>query len=245
MGSEPHRSGPLQAGRRLIYAVGDIHGRADLLDLLLARIVEDRPADGAPVLVFLGDYIDRGTQSRGVVERLLGLKRNSAFELRFLRGNHEKAMLDFIRQPSTGPAWLSYGGAETLYSYGVRAPPPTPGPEEMRRAAEALRAALPPDHVAFFKELELFVRYDSYLFVHAGLRPGKALEAQAEEDLLTIREPFMRSTRKWPFRVVHGHTPEPNVHIDARRIGVDTGAYATGRLSAVRLDGESVTILST
>jgi serine/threonine protein phosphatase 1 len=229
---------------RLIYAVGDVHGRADLLELLLSRIEDDRTGGPAPVLIFLGDYIDRGADSRAVIDRLLALRRDG-FEVRFLKGNHEKAMLDFMVKSSLGPAWLSYGGAETLFSYGVRAPLPAASPEEMRRAAEALRAALPRDHLEFFKELELFVRYGDYLFVHAGLKPGKPLELQLEEDMLTIREPFMRSPRKWPFVVVHGHTPEPNVHIDSRRIGVDTGAYATGRLSAVRLQGENVTVLST
>lgn len=244
MAADALRSGS-QTADRLIYAVGDVHGRADLLDQLLARIDEDRPTGAKAVLIFLGDYIDRGAESRAVIDRMLALQRAAECEVRFLKGNHEKAMLDFMRQSSTGPAWLSYGGAETLFSYGVRAPPPAASPEEMRRASEALRAALPRDHLEFLKELELFVRYGDYLFVHAGLKPGKPLDLQVEEDLLTIREPFMRSNRKWPFVVVHGHTPEPNVHVDGRRIGVDTGAYATGRLSAVRLEGENVTVLST
>jgi serine/threonine protein phosphatase 1 len=244
VGVAAQKSGSRSAGR-LIYAIGDVHGRADLLDVLLNRIEEDRAGHSAPVLIFLGDYIDRGADSRAVVERLLALKREQIFDVRFLKGNHEKAMLDFMRQSSLGPAWLSFGGAETLFSYGVRAPLPGGTPEDMRRAAEALRVALPRDHFEFYKELELFVRYGDYLFVHAGLKPGKPLELQIEDDMLTIREPFMRSSRKWPFVVVHGHTPEPNVHIDSRRIGVDTGAYATGRLSAVRLQGENVTVLST
>jgi serine/threonine protein phosphatase 1 len=230
---------------RLIYAIGDVHGRADLLDLLLQRIDQDRPSGVTPVLIFLGDYVDRGGESRAVIDRLLGLKREQIHEVRFLKGNHEKTMLDFTRQSSVGPVWLSYGGAETLFSYGVRAPAPGASAEDMRRASEALKAALPRDHLEFLKDLELFVRYGDYLFVHAGLKPGKPLDLQVEEDMLTIREPFMRSPRKWPFVVVHGHTPEPNVHVDDRRIGVDTGAYATGRLSAVRLEGENVTVLST
>jgi serine/threonine protein phosphatase 1 len=233
---------------RLIYAIGDIHGRADLLDQLLAYISSDAEAEGSPeraLLIFLGDYVDRGVDTRAVIDRLLQLQALEAFECRFLKGNHEAAMLDFLKRPAAGPAWLAFGGAETLYSYGVRAPALGASAEEMRHAAEALRAALPRDHWAFFKELELFIRCGDYVFVHAGLRPGKSLEAQAEDDLLTIREPFMRSQRKWPFVVVHGHTPEPSVHVDKRRIGVDTGAYATGKLSAVRLDGENVRVLST
>lgn len=234
-----------RSAERLIYAIGDIHGRADLLHQLLWQIKADCRAGAAPVLVFLGDYIDRGLESRAVLDRLLALRSEPGAEFRFLKGNHEAAMLDFLRRSSSGPAWLAFGGAETLYSYGVRAPPPGASPDELRRTSEALRAALPPAHLSFLKDLELFVRYGNYVFVHAGLRPGKALEAQAEVDLLTIREPFIRSARKWPFIVVHGHTPEPNVHVDGRRIGVDTGAYATGRLSAVRLEGPEVQVLST
>ena len=239
------RTRSASAGRR-IYAIGDIHGRADLLEKLLEQIRTD--ADGEPdsaILIFLGDYVDRGLEARAVIERLLALRDDPAFEPRFLKGNHEHAMLEFMKDSSTAPAWLAFGGAETLYSYGVRAPAAIPSPDELRRTAEALRAALPRDHLGFLKELELVIRYGKYVFVHAGLRPGRSLEEQVEDDLLTIREPFMRSQRKWPFVVVHGHTPEPNVHVDERRIGVDTGAYATGRLSAVRLEGDDISVLST
>ena len=244
MVAEAQKVGTRSPGR-LIYAIGDIHGRADLLDLLLGQIRADSRDGPAPVLVFLGDYIDRGLESRSVIDRLLALQGELGAEVRFLKGNHEGAMLEFLRQSGSGQAWLAFGGAETLYSYGVRVPNPGASGDELRRASEALQAALPRAHLSFLKELELFVRYGNYVFVHAGLRPGRSLEAQVEEDLLTIREPFMRSRRKWPFIVVHGHTPELNVHIDARRIGLDTGAYATGRLSAVRLDGENVHVMST
>lgn len=233
-------------GRR-IYAIGDIHGRVDLLRHLIHQIRLDQQdaGDGQSVLIFLGDYIDRGLEARAVIDDLIELRADTSFETRFLKGNHEAAMLDFIKRPSAGAAWLAFGGAETLYSYGVRAPPAGASPDDLRRTAEALHAALPRHHVEFLKELELVIRYGDYVFVHAGLRPGKALDAQAEEDLLTIRDPFMKSHRKWPFIVVHGHTPESNVHVDDRRIGVDTGAYATGRLSAVRLEGDTIRILST
>lgn len=248
LGLKALKSKPLKRapeGRR-IYAVGDVHGRVDLLDRLLAAIVRDAADfDGAPTLVFLGDYVDRGLQGRAVLDRLVALQENPAFETRFLKGNHEAALLEFLKKPSGGAAWLTFGGAETLYSYGVQAPSAVPSPEELRRASQALNMALPRPHLAFLKELELVARFGDYVFVHAGLRPGKTFEEQVEDDMLNIRESFLNSRRKWPFVVVHGHTPEDGVHIDQRRIGVDTGAYATGKLSAVRLEGAEVSVIST
>ena len=234
--SAPHR----------IYAVGDIHGRADLLDQLLRRVLADCGADaqGVPI-VFLGDYVDRGLQSRETIERLLQVSRDERFAARFLRGNHEAAMLDFLNRPEGGAAWLAYGGAETLYSYGVKAPALGANADHMHRAAEKLREKLPLAHMDFLTHLELWVQHERYVFVHAGLRPGRALEAQQEQDMLTIRDSFIKSRRKWPFVVVHGHTPGEEVFVDKRRICVDTGAYVTGKLSAVRLEGADVRILST
>lgn len=228
------------------YAVGDVHGRADLLEVLIARIGEDRADDTAPTpLVFLGDYVDRGLHSRETLDRLIALESDGRFATRFLKGNHEAAMLDFLVRPEGGASWLAFGGAETLYSYGVKAPSPGAAPETLHRTAEALRARVPEAHIAFLNRLELFVRWGDYLFVHAGLRPGRTLEEQEEQDMLTIRDAFMKSRKKWPFIVVHGHTPGDAVHIDGRRICVDTGAYVTGKLSAVRLQGGAVQVLST
>lgn len=232
-------------GKR-IYAVGDIHGRADLLVRLMELITADRESGSERTpIVFLGDYVDRGLQSREVIDYLIELTRDDRFSVRFLKGNHEAAMLDFIARPESGAAWLGYGGAETLYSYGVRAPSLTAKTDMLHRTADALRERLPLSHVDFLTHLELWVRHGDYLFVHAGLRPGRALEAQDEQDLLTIRDPFLKARNKFPFRVVHGHTPGDAVHIDARRICVDTGAYVTGKLSAVRLEGGEVRVLST
>jgi serine/threonine protein phosphatase 1 len=233
-------------GRR-IYAIGDIHGRADLLDQLLGRIDEDRQGggySGRAALVLLGDYIDRGPQSRDVVDRVLRLK-GEGYELHCLKGNHEQALLDFLEWPETGQAWLEFGGRQTFYSYGVQPPPSMAKPAELKRGAEALAGALPEDHVKFFRSLSMHIRLGDYLFVHAGLRPGKTLDAQAPSDLMEIREPFLSSRHRWPFVVVHGHTPVEQVHRDVRRIALDTGAYATGRLSAVRLVGAEVDFLST
>lgn len=233
-------------GRR-VYAIGDVHGRADLLDDLLARIeadVADGAFEGRPALVFLGDYIDRGLQSRAVIDRVLALD-PARYELRFLKGNHEAALLEFLEDPSSGPFWMTIGGAETLYSYGVSAPAFDAPPEEYAAAAAALRAAMPGEHHAFLAALELTARYGDYLFVHAGVRPGRSLDAQDERDLLQIRDPFLRHKGRLGYTVVHGHTPAGEVHQDERRIGLDTGAYATGRLSAIRLQGAERTVFST
>jgi serine/threonine protein phosphatase 1 len=230
-----------------VYAIGDIHGRADLLDDLLMQIDADlrtcAPQD-RPALVFLGDYIDRGTQSRQVIDRLLSLSR-VRYDCYFLRGNHESALLDFLERPASGQAWLNFGGAETLYAYGVKAPAQGAGEREFRNVANALRAALPDAHLEFMRGLQLYVRLGDYLFVHAGLRPGRSLARQNETDLLEIREPFLKRKARWPFVVVHGHSPVEEATREAGRIALDTGAYATGRLSAVRLEGDSVAFLST
>ena len=232
---------------RLVYAVGDIHGRADLLENMLAQIETDRrsgPVHGAPTIVFIGDYVDRGLRSRDVIERILALA-SEGYEPIFLKGNHEAAMLTFMDQPQTGPTWFALGGAETLYSYGVAAPKPTASPTVLRFAARALRAAMPPTHLNFLARLKLHAQLGNYLFVHAGLRPGESLEKQTETDMLEIRAPFLNSRRRWPFVIVHGHTPVESVDRKKTRIAIDTGAYATGKLSALRLEGDGVKVLTT
>lgn len=235
-------------GRR-VYAVGDVHGRADLLGVLLGQIHEDiarAASDGVtPTIVFLGDYVDCGLESRACIDRLIELKQGPV-EVHFLKGKHDAALMGFLERPSRGRAWLRKGGRETLFSYGVAAPSGlSAGARELTRAAEALMAAMPRAHLAFLKALKLHVRFGDYVFVHAGVKPGVELHAQEERDLLNIREPFLSSRERRAFVVVHGNTPVERFHRDQHRIGVDTGAYATGRLSAVCLDGASVRLLST
>ncbi|KAF0183756.1 MAG: metallophosphoesterase [Hyphomonadaceae bacterium] len=243
----PQWSARMAAGRR-VYAIGDIHGRADLLGALLAQIESDIErhvgGDSTATLVFLGDYVDCGLESRACLDRLIALG-ESARETHFLKGKHDAALLAFLDRPAKGGVWLSKGGRETLFSYGVPGPSPSAGARELARAAEALSAAMPPAHLEFLRSLKLHVRFGDYVFVHAGLKPGVALDAQQERDLLTIREPFLTSRESWPFVVVHGNTPVERLYRDTRRIGVDTGAYATGRLSAVCLDGGEVRLLQT
>lgn len=219
---------------QVIYAIGDIHGRLDCLERLLACIfAEANP--GRTVLVFLGDYIDRGPQSRGVIEGLLLLE--TLFETRFLRGNHDQSLLNFLSDPAAGPAWCDFGGRDTLASYGVSAPTLRGDADGWRTASAELARAMPVEHFTFFQRLESSASYGDYFFCHAGARPGLALEAQSDEDLMWIRDAFLRDPRPFDQVIVHGHTPEPAVHMDARRIGLDTGAYATGVLSAIRLEG--------
>jgi serine/threonine protein phosphatase 1 len=240
------RKAPQAPPGRCVYAIGDIHGRADLLDTLLNKIganAKDRPDEQATI-IFLGDYIDREPQSRKVIERLLRL-RDHGHDLRFLRGNHEAALLDFLVHPAHGRAWMALGGAETLYSYGVSPPGRGASAEDMDLASRALNAALPPAHFEFLQRLETFIRLGDYLFVHAGLRPGRPLDKQTEGDMLEIREPFLKSRARWPYVVVHGHSPVPAATANGGRISMDTGAYATGKLSAVRLEGEQVRFLTT
>ncbi|MDR3514671.1 MAG: metallophosphoesterase family protein [Azospirillaceae bacterium] len=230
--------------------MGDVHGERRRLEALLTMITADIAADiagdadglAAPsVLVFLGDYVDRGAESRGVLDILCAMAMTAARGdgpvCRFLLGNHEAAMLAFIKDPVAGAGWLNFGGAETLASYGV-----TPSVGVVDRArCESLRdqllARLPPGHRAFLQSLESMVVLGDYLFVHAGIRPGIALEHQSQDDLLWIREPFLSSRRDHGKVVVHGHTVVDQPLILANRICIDTGAYDTGRLTALRLRG--------
>lgn len=225
-------------GGRLVYAVGDIHGRLDLLDLLMESVAADvaamKPAE-RPILVFLGDYVDRGPESAGVITRILKIAKAGAFEVRALKGNHEEALLQFLADPSFGQTWTDYGGAATLVSYGVTPPLTRLDPDAWEQARVAFDAALPAAHRRFYETLELTVEVGDFLFVHAGLRPGVPIADQTERDLLWIRGEFLNSDSTFGKMVVHGHTPTEEPQIMTNRMGLDTGAYATGVLTAARL----------
>lgn len=236
-----------------VYAVGDIHGHSRLLDHLLEQLRDDmaarRAAGDTVSIVFLGDYVDRGPDSRGVLDRLIALPDTlpDGCHCRFLRGNHEVAVETFLQIPASGADWLGFGGNATVENYGV---PPWDGNAPLAPLAEHLDRNLPSDHRAFLQGLELTAVYGDYVFVHAGLRPGIALARQRAEDLLWIREPFLSSTQRGTHTVVHGHTVTRAVtfHPDAAapiRIGVDTGAYASGILSAIRLRDEECVVFDT
>jgi serine/threonine protein phosphatase 1 len=230
----------------LVYAIGDIHGRADLLALLLGRIAADAEASGGTerTLVFLGDYVDRGPDSWQVVETLIsGLPRG--FRAKFLCGNHEALLLAFLQDASWLDVWLANGAEATFVSYGVD----VEALKRTRTAPEGWRgafaAALPDAHRRFFETLKLSAGIGDYFFVHAGVRPGVALEAQNPDDLVWIRGEFLDSEAPFGKMVVHGHTPSPEPALRQNRIGIDTGACFTGRLTALRLEGRSRRFLQT
>lgn len=233
---------------QVAYAIGDIHGCYDLLHLLLAKInsdIADTLADQTPVIIFCGDYVDRGTDSARVLDALCWLKRKSPYEVHFLKGNHEKVMLDYIRDPVLARDWVRFGGSETLRSYGVDAPDFDADIALHRIARDDLLDKLPVAHLRFLDSLSLMITVGNHLFVHAGIRPGKPFDKQSEQDLLWIRGDFLDDLTDHGKIIVHGHTYiDHQPDIQPNRIGIDTGAYETGVLSAVKLDGESINILA-
>jgi serine/threonine protein phosphatase 1 len=249
-------SGPIEENKiasprvpagQLVYAIGDIHGCGDLLCVLIAKIVDDvqsRLTFGQrPTVVCLGDYVDRGQNSRGVIEFLLR-DLPTEWDYRFLKGNHEEAVLSFLDNPQFGDVWRDFGGLQTLASYDVSVVR-TRGEIDWPATAEAFRAAFPREHLDFMNRLSLHEVIGDYVFVHAGVRPRIPLEYQSERDLLWIREEFTAAGRALPQTVVYGHTPSEEVVVGPGRIGIDTGAYATGKLTAAGFQGADVWYLST
>ena len=219
-----------------IYAIGDIHGRLDLLDKLHERIAQDAKAARAPrnLVIYLGDYIDRGLESRGVLDRLASPPLQN-FETVHLKGNHEAIMLEFLEDISVGPKWMPIGGNATLLSYGVEIRRGGTRPADFAQIQDELNKKLPPEHLAFLQSLELQHVEADYYFVHAGVRPGRPLANQVERDLIWIREPFLSSSEWHGKIVVHGHSIEWEPQVFANRIGIDTAAYASGRLTCLVL----------
>jgi serine/threonine protein phosphatase 1 len=225
--------------------VGDIHGRLDLLDQILAKIEADlksRPARKA-LLVFVGDLIDRGPHSAQVIERLRTYRRSGIRPI-FLLGNHEEVLLRILAgDRSLISSWLRFGGIQCLKSYGVDAT--ALGSHDDAAVLEAIRAAVPRKHVEFLESFLDTCRFGDYLFVHAGIRPGVELERQSQTDLRWIREPFLFDESDHGFTVVHGHTISVDVEERANRIGIDTGAYRTGVLTALVIDGHDRRLIDT
>jgi len=228
-----------------VYAVGDVHGRSDLLARVVARIAAHAAQHEAArrVLVCVGDYVDRGPDSKGVIDFLLD-QVPPGFALKCLIGNHERMMLDFLAEPeATGQVWLRNGGLETLRSYGVAFDKAAPRPAAFLAARDALAAALPGRHKDFLGRLLLTHREGDYLFVHAGLKPGVPLDEQHEADMLWIRAPFLHTPADYGCLVVHGHTITAEPEWQAWRIGIDTGAFYSGRLTALALLGQRQEII--
>jgi serine/threonine protein phosphatase 1 len=253
------RIGPLRLGKevpsgepggvdgRLIYVIGDVHGCYELLKDLLARLaadIEERAGARCPELIFLGDYVDRGPDSSKVLDALIWLQRRADLDVRLLKGNHEQALLEFFDAPDLGGPWIDYGGAQTLESYEIDAPPPGADPPAYARARDDLLDKMPASHLRLLQGLELMILAGDYAFVHAGIRPGAPLDRQAEEDLLWIRQDFLDAPGPFDKIIVHGHTwTSDQPVLLPHRIGVDTGAYATGVLTALRLEDHDFGIL--
>jgi Calcineurin-like phosphoesterase len=236
--SNLHKRPRLPDGVR-IYAVGDIHGRADRLDDVLNRIDADLALDpvSIPLELFLGDYVDRGPSSREVIDRLI--MRGRLFRSVFLKGNHETYITDFITNPPILDSWQRLGGLETLMSYGIE-PTINASAGAQVRLAFAFDRVLPNSHRQFLGNLKTSFTCGDFFFVHAGVRPGIPLEKQHENDLLWIREEFLLCEEEFGKMIVHGHTPVMMPEIRSNRINIDTGAYATGQLTCMKLEKDLI-----
>ena len=227
-----------------IYVIGDIHGRSDLLDQMVEAIKRDLDknpaADG--LTVTLGDYVDRGPDSRGVLDRLA----RNPFPTKYiaLKGNHVELFEAFLNDPSVASQWRRLGGLETLHSYGVSVTAVMVG-KGFEEASRALQKAVPEEHLRFLATLKLSMSVGEYFLCHAGVRPGIPLERQRAEDLLWIRDEFLNSRTSFGKVVVHGHTPVASPEVLPTRINIDTGAFATGRLTCLVLEPGRRRFLST
>ncbi len=232
------------AGER-VYAVGDIHGRADLLDALHQTILTDAGAAGEPArtIVYLGDYVDRGPDSRKVLDILIHGPL-PGFQAIHLMGNHEDMMLRFLDGPAT-PLWLVNGGDATARSYGVTLPASASGPDAIEAIRAGLDVALPDGHRRFLENLRPFHIAGDYLFVHAGIRPGVPLDDQSPAELMWIRDRFLSSEDDHGYVVVHGHTITEHPEVRTNRIGIDTGAFFTDQLTCLVLTGAGRSFLTT
>lgn len=230
------------AGTRA-YAVGDIHGRADLFAALIAAIDADDAGRGnaETSVVLLGDLIDRGPDSAGVLR--LARQWQAARRVRILLGNHEELLLDALEDREVLREFLRWGGRETAFSFGID--PAAYALAGLDEVQAMLRASIPPTELAFIRSFEDRVRIGDYLFVHAGIRPGVPLDEQRPGDLRWIRGTFLDHSGDHGFTVVHGHTIADEVEVRANRIGIDTGAYASGRLSALGLEGSQRWLIET
>ena len=227
-----------------IYAIGDIHGRLDLLNELLARISSDialRPTV-KPLYVFLGDYIDRGSASRETIDRLI--EHGKTHESIFLKGNHELIAIKCLSDRGLFDQWLRLGGLETLVSYGVPAETLANG-KQIAELQSAFHGALPQAHFRFFRDLKNSFECGDFFFAHAGVKPNVELSRQKENDLLWIRGEFLTSKDDFGKIIVHGHTPAREIEVGPNRINIDTGAFATGRLSCLVLEGEELSVIDT
>ncbi len=223
-----------------LYVIADIHGRDDLLNKLIKAIGKDAGKHEAErcILVTLGDYIDRGWDSQKVIDTLLHLPLKK-FETRHLKGNHEDLFLQFLKDPNEGVLWVENGGWATLLSYGF-APDELPETlEDLVVVRDKLLERMPASHVEFFKSLKVHYQLGDYYFVHAGVNPNVSLEQQQVEDMIWIRQEFLNSKKNFGKIIVHGHSIVKTPEVHENRIALDTGAFHTGKLTCLVLNGES------
>jgi serine/threonine protein phosphatase 1 len=230
---------PLLPERLRIYAVGDVHGRADLLKQLFSRVDEDLKEHpiAESIQIFLGDYIDRGQNSAAVLDLLI--ERARTHRMSCLKGNHEHFLFEFLENPGVLKHWARYGALPTLASYGLT-PSIYADPKEQAELSASLRNAIPECHSQFLAGLKLSVTCGDFFFVHAGVRPGTPLSRQREDDLLWIRDDFLLHEEPFEKIIVHGHTPVWEPDVRNNRINIDTGAYVTGRLTCLRLERDKI-----
>ncbi|MEL7096321.1 MAG: metallophosphoesterase family protein [Pseudomonadota bacterium] len=233
-----------KSGQRA-YAIGDIHGCLDQTHSLLQKIKahSDYRDDIDTHVIFLGDLVDRGPNSKGVVELLMDFPFSFAKPL-FVMGNHEEMMVRALSgEPELLPEWLEYGGYACAESYGI------PQSQLLGQSTAALehllRSAIPKSHVEFLRGFLDYVQFGDFLFTHAGIRPGLSLGNQNSRDMRWIRQPFLNHKGDLGVMVVHGHTISEDVVVKSNRIGLDTGAYKTGRLSAVCIEYDQVSFIDT
>ena len=221
-----------------LYVIGDIHGRADLLDQIVEKICLDMEQYPGPecMTITLGDYVDRGPDSRGVLDRLA----RNPFPTTYvaLKGNHEELFKSFMQDPLSGQEWRRLGGLETLHSYRVPVSALMTG-QGLEEACKALMLAIPKEHLRFLGSLALSLTIGKFFLCHAGVRPGVSLQRQKADDLLWIRQEFLTSTMDFGKIIIHGHSPNEWPEVRPNRINIDTGAFATGRLTCLVLEGES------
>jgi serine/threonine protein phosphatase 1 len=218
-----------------LYIIGDIHGRSDLLDRIVDEINRDINEFGwqESLTITLGDYVDRGPDSRGVLDRL---SRNPfPTDYIALKGNHEAIFEEFVNQPSVANHWRDLGGLETLHSYGVPMDNLMLG-KGFEEAARALSAVIPEAHRTFLASLKTHISIDNCFLCHAGVRPNVPLDRQNANDLLWIRDEFLNSRQSFGKMIIHGHTPNEWPEVRPNRVNLDTGAFATGRLTCLVLD---------
>jgi serine/threonine protein phosphatase 1 len=228
-----------------VYCIGDIHGRNDLLQQLLAKIAQDRlQFEGRVLMIYLGDFIDRGLHSKQVINTLLN-NQKATVEIVYLRGNHEQTLLDCLQNAALIPTWLTFGGQTTLFSYDVAITKIPTKPQDLLEIQKQLQAKLPPSHYTFFVNTRLSYSLGSYFFVHAGISPKRPIAKQWPEDMLWIREEFTECTKNYPQIIVHGHSISEQPQLLGNRIGIDTGAYASGVLTCLVLEADRQRILQT